>query len=175
MMQRTKDSAHLRCIASYIQLTKDSKSKEYWVLKTSVLVKNPMLNFSHTFVFCGTLKKCRKWHILLNLATRGCPWVKFKFRHASTLGEGHLGQRWRIYMGIHNYSFKKKIHHCDTYDIIPLRKKSTIMTHMILLKWLNPIILNTMGSHLMVESHHKSFNIEEQYDDFIMCWVSIIL
>ena len=47
-------------------------------------------------VFRGTLKKCRKWHVLLNLATRGCHWVKFKFRHASTLGEGHLGQRWRI-------------------------------------------------------------------------------
>ena len=47
-------------------------------------------------VFRGTLKKCQKWHVLLNLATRGCHWVKFKFRHASTLGEGHLGQRWRL-------------------------------------------------------------------------------
>ena len=58
-------------------------------------------------VFRGTLKKCRKWHILLNLATRGCHWVKFKFRHASILGEGHLGQRWRIWdpMGTHNNFF----------------------------------------------------------------------
>ena len=46
-------------------------------------------------------------HILLNLATRGCHWVKFKFRHASILGEGHLGQRWRIWdpMGTHNNFF----------------------------------------------------------------------
>ena len=31
----------------------------------------------------------------------------FKFRHASTLGEGHLGQRWRIWdpMGTHNNFF----------------------------------------------------------------------
>ena len=51
-----------------------------------------------------TLKKCRKWHILLNMATRGCPWVKFKLRHASTLCEGHLGQRWRIPIGTHFFS-----------------------------------------------------------------------
>ena len=59
-------------------------------------------------VFCETLKKCRKWHISLNFATRGCPLVKFKFGHASTLGEGHLGQRWRICypMGTHNNFFR---------------------------------------------------------------------
>ena len=65
---------------------------------------------SHGHVFRETLKKCRKWHILLNLATRGCSWVNFKFRHASTLVEGHLGQRWRIWdpMGTHNNVFRKK-------------------------------------------------------------------
>ena len=62
-------------------------------------------------VFRGTLKKCRKWHILLNLATRGCPWVKFKFRHTSTLGESHSGQRWRIWDPLepHSIFFQKKI------------------------------------------------------------------
>ena len=70
-------------------------------------------------VFRGTLKRCRKWHILLNLAT------KFKFRHASTLGEGHLGQRWRIWdtMSTHN-NFSEK--------------KSTS---------LNPMTLNLLGQH----------------------------
>ena len=44
------------------------------------------------------------------MATRGCPWVNFKFRHASILGEGRLGQRWRIWdpMGAHNNFFRKK-------------------------------------------------------------------
>ena len=52
------------------------------------------------YVFRETLTKCRKWHILLNLATR----------HSSTLGEDHLGQRWRIWdpIGTHNNVFRKK-------------------------------------------------------------------
>ena len=47
---------------------------------------------------------------IAKLPTRGCPWVKFKFRHASTLGEGHLGQRWGIWdpMGTHNNCFRRK-------------------------------------------------------------------
>ena len=55
----------------------------------------------------------------------GCPWVQFKFRHASTLGEGHLGQRWRIWdtMSTHN-NFSEK--------------KSTS---------LNPMTLNLLGQH----------------------------
>ena len=67
------------------------------------------------YVFRRTLKKL---HMLLNLVTRGCPWVKFKLRHASTLGEGHLSQRWRILypMRTHNIFFQKKIHQSKSYD-----------------------------------------------------------
>ena len=59
---------------------------------------------------CENPPKCQRWHILLNLATRGCPWVKFKFKYASTLSEGHLSQRWRIWdlMEPHNNFFQKK-------------------------------------------------------------------
>ena len=74
------------------------------------ILKNWRKRQKWNHVFRETLKKCRKWHILLNSATRGCPWVKFKFRHASTLGECHLGQRWRIWdpMGTHNNVFREK-------------------------------------------------------------------
>ena len=43
----------------------------------------------------GILQKCKKWHIMLNLTTRGGNMVGQKFRHASSMGQGNLGQSWR--------------------------------------------------------------------------------
>ena len=56
------------------------------------------------------LQKCKKWNISLNLATL---MVAQMFKHASTMGQGYLGQRWRN-LGkcvLRNNFFWTKRHH----------------------------------------------------------------
>ena len=76
---------------------------------TCITVLLVLLYYLYYYIV-SSCEKCQRWHILLNLATRGCPWVKFKFKYASTLSEGHLSQRWRIWdlMEPHNNFFQKK-------------------------------------------------------------------
>ena len=63
------------------------------------------------------LQKCKKLNILLNLATL---MVAQMFKHASTMGQGYLGQRWRN-LGkcvLRNHFFLDKTSPC-TIDFSP--------------------------------------------------------